>query len=628
MGPIVVHGPAWTVRTHDDPKSADPNLSVQSPSVGSMADPVLAQPMLTDLGQPLAEATFCIVDLETTGSSTEDAITEIGAVKVRGGEVIGEFQTLVNPGRGIPPLITVLTGITNNVVAQAPPIEQVLGSFLEFLSDAVLVAHNARFDVGFLKRACEAGEQEWPHPRILDTMALARVILLRDEVANCKLGTLARHFRSPVTPDHRALTDARATVDVLHGLLERVGNRGVSTVEDLVEFSRQVSPQRRAKRGLAADLPDAPGVYSFLRDDPDGPRVLYVGKSTSIRTRVRTYFTASEHRRRMDEMVRLATRVDHVVCVTGLQAEVCELRMIAAHAPPYNRRSKHPRRQQWVKITDEPFPRLSVVRTVRDDGATYFGPVRTRELADHVLAVLHDAFGIRQCTPRLPRTPKGTACALAGMGRCPAPCDGSIGSEPYAEIVDQVRAVLTEDLRPALSAARSRLLRLIEHQRYEEADQVRRRLQDMVALARRHHRVASLARVPHLVAAARAPVGSPGEGGWQIHVVRYGRLAETALARPGESPVQVAAAAVATAEQVVAPPPPLPAATIEETERIADWLERDGVRIIEIEGDWVWPLNATIEPTDLAHWALGTPSTPGTTLGTPTTAPPVHRRSA
>lgn len=572
------------------------------------AERVFTQPMLTELGEALVEATFCIVDLETTGSTHEDQITEIGAVKVRGGEVVGEFQTLVDPGREIPALVTVLTGLTTAMVLQAPRIEAVLGSFLAFLDDAVLVAHNAPFDVGFLKRACAAHEYPWPRPRTLDTAALARVILMRDEVPNCKLSTLARYFHSPTTPDHRALTDARATVDVLHGLMERVGNRGVTTVEDLVEFSRRVSPQRRAKRTLADGLPDVPGVYSFVRDDgsfvrDDGSRdaqILYVGKSKSIRTRVKTYFTASEHRRRMDEMVRLATRIDHVECVTGLQAEVCELRLIAAHTPPYNRRSKFPHRQLWLKVTVEPFPRLSVVRTVRDDGATYCGPIRTRELADQVMTALHDAFAIRQCTPRLPRTPSGAQCALGAMGRCAAPCDQTITIEPYGALVDQVRHALGHDIRPVLTAARERLHRLISQQRYEEAETVRRRLATVVAVARRHHRVAALARVPHLVAAARAPAG-----GWEIHVIRYGRLAESVVARPGEIAQQVARWAVATAEQVEAPVPGLPAATIEETERIADWVERDGVRIMEMEGDWCWPLHATIDLSELPHWALG-----------------------
>ncbi|HAM44964.1 MAG TPA: endonuclease, partial [Propionibacteriaceae bacterium] len=188
-----------------------------------MSSPIL-QPRLTDLGEPLNAVTFCVVDLETTGGGPEATITEIGAVKVRGGEVSGEFQTLVNPQVHIPAMIAVLTGITDQLVATAPKLPQVLPSFLEFSAGCVLVAHNARFDVGFLKRACAQLDYPWPEPEVIDTVALARQSLLRNEVPNVKLGTLAAYFRTAVTPNHRALDDARATVDVLHALLERVGN--------------------------------------------------------------------------------------------------------------------------------------------------------------------------------------------------------------------------------------------------------------------------------------------------------------------------------------------------------------------------------------------------------------------
>src|SRR5664279_3363886 len=114
-----------------------------------------AQVSFDELGTALREVTFVVVDLETTGGSPQSsAITEIGAVKTRGGEVLGEFQTLVDPGGPIPPFIVALTGITDAMLIAAPRIEQVLPAFLEFLGDAVLVAHNAPFDVGFLKAAC------------------------------------------------------------------------------------------------------------------------------------------------------------------------------------------------------------------------------------------------------------------------------------------------------------------------------------------------------------------------------------------------------------------------------------------------------------------------------------------
>jgi DNA polymerase III subunit epsilon len=551
-----------------------------------------------DLGTHLSAVTFCVVDLETTGAAETDKITEVGAVKVRGGVVLGEFQTLVNPTTAIPPLIAVLTGITNAMVAGAPDLRTVLPSFLSFAQSTVLVAHNAPFDVGFLRRACEALGYDVPRWPVLDTAALARQILLSDEVANCRLATLARHFRSATTPNHRALTDAQATVDVLHGLIERVGNLGVATFEDLREFTRKVSPQRRAKRTWAERVPAKPGVYLFVAEHGDQRQVLYVGKSTNLRSRVRSYFTAAEKRPRMEEMIRVATGVEAIPCSTGLQAEVTELRLIASHAPRYNRRSKFPERTLWIKITNEAYPRLSVVREVRDDQATYFGPFRHRRACEDVLLALYDSFPIRQCTPRLSPKRLTAACALAGMGRCAAPCDGSISRDSYAEIVTAVRTALSSDVRPAVSGVQARLRRLIDQQRFEEAATIRSRLDTLTHTKLRFHRVRSLAACPEIVAARRS--GSD----WEIHVIRYGRLAGTGLATPRDVPQATARLVRATAETVSRPLDPLPAAGVEETERIAAWLEQPGSRIMEITGDWVWPLHAVLDHDGLVRHAL------------------------
>jgi DNA polymerase-3 subunit epsilon len=562
------------------------------------------QDSFDDLGTHLSEVTFCVVDLETTGGAETDTITEFGAVKVRGGEVLGEFQTLVNPRTHIPPLIAVLTGITNQMVAEAPTLAQVLPAFLAFAGNSAIVAHNAPFDVGFLRRACL--EHHYPMPKwsVVDTVTLARQILLRDEVPNCRLATLAHHFHAGTTPNHRALQDARATVDVLHGLIERVGNLGVHTIEDLQEFSRRVSPQRRAKRTWASDLPERPGVYLFVAEDAASRTVLYVGKSKNIRARVRTYFTASETRPRMDEMVRISTGVEAVVCATPLHAEVVELRLIAAHAPRYNRRSKFPERQQWIKITEEAYPRLSVVRAIREDGATYFGPFRRRQSAEDVVLAIYDGFPIRQCTPRLSASRPINACALAEMGRCSSPCDGSISRADYGVIVERVRAALSVDVRPAVVGMQSRLSRLVSQLRFEEATTIRRRLETLTQTGLRFHRVRSLGACPEIVAAQKVGVD------WEIHVIRYGRLAAAALATPSEVPQAVARAARATAETVIRPAGALPAAGIEETERIASWLERPGVRLIDITGDWMWPLHGVLDHEGLVRYA-GTTQEPG-----------------
>ncbi len=569
------------------------------------AVPHPAQPSFDDMGRHLASTAFVVVDLETTGAGPDATVTEVGAVRVQGGEVVGEFQTLVNPCTHIPPLIQVLTGITDAMVADAPRLDQVVPPFLEFARGAVLVAHNAGFDVGFLKRACAAQELAWPGFAVVDTVGLARGVLMRDEVPNVKLATLARHFRAPEAPNHRALTDARATVHVLHGLLERVGNLGVGTLEDLLEFTRGVSPERRAKRTMASDVPAAPGVYQFVADLPDRGgvlrrQVLYVGKSVNLRNRVRSYFTAAEKRPRMEEMVRISTGVETTVCRTPLEAEVLELRLIAAHAPRYNRRSKFPERQQWIKVTVEPFPRLSIVRRVSDDGAVYFGPFSRREAAEQSMLAVHEAFPIRQCTAKLSENRPSGSCALGELGKCLSPCDGTVGRAEYAALVDRVRASLTVDVRGVLEAPRGRLASLIAQERFEEAGRLTGRLESFVRASTRARRIEALASCPEVVAARR------GDEGWEIHVVRFARLAAAALARPGDVPQAVARDAVRAAEAVAAPLAGQPAATVEEAERIAAWLESPGVRIMDVRGDWAWPLHGSISIDDLPRHALAT----------------------
>ena len=177
---------------------------------------------------------FVVVDVETTGWSPEAAvITEIGAVLVSGGRVRAEFSSLVNPGRPIPAPVAALTGISDAMVAVAPPPGRVLPAFLSFARGNVLTAHNASFDVGFLTAACESCDLPWPTLPVLDTVTLARHVLGSDEVPNCKLATLSAFFGARTPPRHRALADALATADVLAGLLHRLAAAGVTTLTGL-----------------------------------------------------------------------------------------------------------------------------------------------------------------------------------------------------------------------------------------------------------------------------------------------------------------------------------------------------------------------------------------------------------
>ena len=538
-----------------------------------------------ELGSPLRDTTFVVVDLETTGGSPHSCdITEIGAVKVRGGQVVEEFQTLVNPGARIPAFIAVLTGITDAMVAHSPRLEQALPAFLEFSRGAVLVAHNAPFDLGFLKAGCERLALPWPAPASVDTARLARRVLTRDEAPNCKLSTLAPLFRSTTVPNHRALSDARATVDVLHGLIARLGGLGVHSLEELTTFSSQVSPQQRRKRHLADHLPTAPGVYLFR--DAAG-RVLYVGKSTNLRGRVRQYFTASESRTRMAEMVALAERVDPVVCSTGLEAEVRELRLIAEHSPRYNRRSKRPDKAIWIKLTVEAFPRLSTVRRVCDDGALYLGPFSRVATAELAVAAVHEALPLRQCSKRLsPRRPSG-ACVLAEMRRCGAPClgpDDGESVEAYAAHAARYRTAVTGDPTAVVETLTGRIAVLAGAERFEDAAAQRDRLTAFVRAVARLQRLTALTGVEQLVAARPTD-----DLGWEVAVVRSGRLVAAGTIARGAAPGPFVDALVATAETVLPGHGPLPAATAEEVECVLRWLELPGTRLVRLVGTWASP---------------------------------------
>ena len=547
--------------------------------------PIAVQGSFDELGSPLRETVFVVVDLETTGGSPQSCeITEIGAVKVRGGEVLGEFQTLVNPGEAIPAFIAVLTGITDSMVAGSPRLEQALPAFLEFSRGAVLVAHNAPFDLGFLKTGCERLGLHWPTPESVDTARLARRVLTRDEAPNCKLSTLARLFRAETTPNHRALADARATVDVLHGLIARLGGLGVHSLDELRTFSAQVSPQQRRKRHLADGLPALPGVYLFR--DRTG-QVLYVGKSTNLRGRVRQYFTASEQRTRMAEMVGLAEQVDPVVCSTALEAEVRELRLIAEHSPRYNRRSKRPDKVLWVKLTVEAFPRLSAVRAVLDDGALYLGPFASLRSAELAIAAVHEAVPLRQCTKRISaRRPSG-ACVLAELLRCGAPCLGPDAGESvdaYAAHARAYRDAVTHDPSGLVTALSDRIAVLAADERFEDAAKHRDRLTAFIRAVARLQRLSALTSVPELVAARPT-----AELGWEVSVIRSGRLVAAGTIPRGAHPAPYVDALIATAETVQLGPGPLPCATAEEVECVLRWLELPGTRLVRLDGTWSSP---------------------------------------
>jgi DNA polymerase-3 subunit epsilon len=475
---------------------------------------VFVQRSLDDLGTPLAETTFCILDVETTGTSAAvDQICEIGAVKVRGGEVLGTFQTLVNPGRAIPPRISVITGLTDAIVAPAPRIEQVLGPLHRFLGDAVFVAHNASFDLGFVRAALARAGYDDYRPTVVDTLALARR-LVRSEVRDCRLGTLAERFSLPHRPSHRALDDALATCDLLHLLLERAAGWGVMGLDDLVAVCRLTGHPQSGKLGLTNDLPRSPGVY--LMTDAIG-EVTYVGKATNLRQRVRSYFGGDE-RRTVGPMLRDLHRVGHIPTADTFEAEILEQRLIAGLAPRYNRAGRRRRRPVHVRLdTGQEWPRLSVVADP-DGPGVHLGPLGGRRIAEQVVEALHDAFPIRRCTtrigPRFVPEPDRPACTPAQLGVAPCPCTGSADRSRHDDAVRAVARVIDGDLGEVIALLEGRMAGLAAAQRYEEAASARDRLRTLLDASLRSRLIAALREAERV----RIRIGRA------VHLIEDGRL--------------------------------------------------------------------------------------------------------
>jgi DNA polymerase III epsilon subunit family exonuclease len=330
----------------------------------------------------LEDATYVVFDLETTGLSPgSSAICEIGAVRVRGLELEGRFETLVNPRRPLPAPIAALTGIDPRALHGAPPVDLAVRRFLEFAGDAVLVAHNARFDLGFLDREVERLTGRRVAAPVVDTVWLARR-LLEGRLKRVGLASLAYFFGTSAQPCHRALADSEATAEILLALIGLAQERGAETVAQLVELSAPRARRLAGKRGLVAGAPASPGVYLF-RDRND--QVLYVGRARDLRARLRSYFRTDRQRPAVEAALGALERVEWRVLGSELEAGLEELRLLRELRPPANARSARPDRYVYLRrrgsgwcVTDAPGP---------------YGPLKSRRRAQAAARALGDWHG-------------------------------------------------------------------------------------------------------------------------------------------------------------------------------------------------------------------------------------------
>jgi DNA polymerase III subunit epsilon len=542
------------------------------------------QHSLDDLGTPLVDVEFAVLDLETTGGSpATDQITEVGVVKVRGGEVTGTFHTLVNPGMPIPPMITALTGISNAMLVDEEPIEVVLPCLMEFLGDAVLVAHNASFDTRFLQAALQAHAYPRLESSIVCTARLARVLLPRDEVPNVKLATLARYLRAGTQPCHRAFTDAKATVDVLHALLERAAGFGVLALNDLLTFPKIRTQQRHSyrKTRLADDLPRAPGVYLFRGRNNE---VLYVGKAgKDLRGRVRSYFSG-DGRAKVEELLDALVSIDHIVCANDLEASVREVSLIQRYRPHYNRRSRDPERHYcYLKLTRDRWPRLSIVRKLLHDGAHYLGPFISTAQAELVKDAIEDALPLRRCTQAIGARKRVSPCVLLELGRCLGPCTGEADADQYAGyIATLTRCLDGGDPELLLTPLRKKMHSYAAEQRYEQAALMRDRLEALSRALDDRRRIATICAAGDLVLAKPHPRGR------ELVVLRHGQLVSVTVVPTGGA-IQLTPSVPGQDPEPITGPPPRH--RVDEIRLVARWLDQVAgeAELIAVSGTFASP---------------------------------------
>jgi DNA polymerase III subunit epsilon len=488
----------------------------------------------------LQEAPYVVFDVETTGSAAGKggAITEIGALKLVGGEVIDQFTTLVNPGRPIDPFVVRLTGITDRMVSDSPSISEVMPRFEEFVEGCVLVGHNVHFDCSFVTAARDGS----PLPNeVLDTLKLARSLV--PGLKRYRLSALVSHFGVRQAPNHRALSDAAATTDVFRKLLKLLRSAGIESVGEALTIRGGRGRIKPQKQHLVEGVPNTPGVYYFV--DKHGT-ILYVGKAKDLKARVRTYFNGGDGRRKIGRLVEEVAEVRVRETESELHALILEAREIKRLLPRYNSAGRDDKASWYIRLDlGEPYPVPERVSTNPPESTLiHLGPYRSAGVLDTCIEALGRIFPLKRCSGR------GEACFYGQLGRC-APCLGMGEQEYRREVVDEVVALLRgeggeEHLR-ALVRERERLAAGLE---FEAAA----RLRDLISGIERI-RLSRTVVGSEGVQAVVAPSTEPGV--IEVFILCSGRLvahsgfepadtsglarfAEEALARPQENGSRVA----------------------------------------------------------------------------------------
>jgi DNA polymerase-3 subunit epsilon len=395
---------------------------------------------------PVAAARFVVVDLETTGQSPDmTGITEIGAIRIENGKEVGRFDTLVNPGRPIPPYVAKLTGITDEMVSTAPAIEDLIADFVDFASDAVLVAHNAAFDAALLDQVTRRILARPLGLPSLCTLKLTRCLM--PELTKASLDALSEHFQLTSNARHRAMADAEVTAAVLERLIA-IDDGRCKTVGDLLVAQEEADGEARVELQLSRaeleSLPPSSGVYWLIAADGS---TLYVGNASHLRDEVLEGYLSPTHRSgRQRTMLSAAVKLGFRATATSLETALVEAEELRRRNPEFNRGDRHLPRGFYVKVSHRgSFPRVHVSARIARDGGTYLGPIKGKNFAEDAAALLAKLYGLRTCPGALSPDPEFDACELAPSGACSSPCDAKIDRGDYGARLDELEQALRGD---------------------------------------------------------------------------------------------------------------------------------------------------------------------------------------
>lgn len=423
---------------------------------------------------------FVVVDVETTGLSPyHDSIIEIGAAHLTNGEITATFHSLVDPGVPLPQFVSTLTGVGDDDLRGQPRLGDVADAFLEFLGDRIFVAHNANFDYNFIRQGLRRYDRQY-RATTLCTMLLSRQLYPRNRRAG--LDAMLAHCGISVPSDagarHRAMYDVRATALLFCHLARVAQQQGTASLGQLRAAQREPPWSRKnGDTALARDLPSTPGVY--LMRDANG-QILYIGKAKDLRKRVQSHLRpADPSQPKLKRTLPQVAAIDVVQTGSELEALLLESRLIKRYLPTANIALRDYERYPFIRLDlNEPFPRPSLTRYPKPDGAAYYGPFNRAGPVHTVVELVHDVFKLARCSADI--VPGVTPPCLYGqIGRCSMPCTGAVSQETYRAQVAEAARFLDGSDRSVIAELERRRDALAEELRFEEAAELRDRIAEL-----------------------------------------------------------------------------------------------------------------------------------------------------